>query len=58
MPIIHRALIWAAVIMAVALASITDLIPQALANTLITTLPLLMVVTIARKPCALTRREA
>ena len=55
---IFRALPWAAASIAVAFASIFDLIPEPQAQTLIIAIPALMVATIGRKPCALRRRSA
>lgn len=54
---IPRALPWAVASLAVALASIFDLIPEAQAQTLIIVIPALMVATIVRTPCAPRQRN-
>lgn len=55
---IFRALPWVAASLGIAVASIFELIPEAMAQTLIVVVPALMVATITRKPCALRRRGA
>jgi hypothetical protein len=47
-----RALPWALATMIVAVADVADLIPGEVATTLITVLPLMMVVTLSGKSCA------
>lgn len=55
---IFRALLWVAASLGIAAASIFELIPEAMAQTLIIVVPALMVATITRKPCMLRRRSA
>ena len=47
-----RALPWALATMMVAVADVADLIPGEVATTLITVLPLMMVVTLSGKSCS------
>lgn len=45
---VHRALLWSVALMGVAVASIFELVPTDLANTLIIVLPALMIATTPR----------
>ena len=55
---IRRALPWIAASLICALASIFELVPQSLAQTMIVVLPALMVATLNGKACALRRKDA
>ena len=53
MSIIHHALVWALAILLVALAGATGLVPERMATSLVTVLPLVMVAIVAgRRRCA------
>ncbi len=58
MPSIRRALPWITASLFFALASIFDLIPRSLAQTMIVVLPALMVTTLNGKPCTRRRKVA
>ncbi|WOF42116.1 hypothetical protein KNJ79_12930 [Sphingopyxis indica] len=58
MPSIRHALPWIAASLFFALASIFELIPRSLAQTMIVVLPALMVASLNGKACALRRKGA